>query len=766
MIAPKVTGYFPLLPEARELYRACEKFSADQGKQYRSAINLFSAYLDITGQELSGRGASYINAIAKGFYGFLVVEVDCSEASRYSAFNRVERLLAIKQNRSLMTNVSTITKTLYMLEAVEDYKALKKDKDKLREYEGDFVAVRGGPPIFINMIEFRRKFPSVADEVVKAISVYLSRYPRNSAITEKTHIHNVLDLFCRSMRDETHFKLLSEPMHVNRFFEHYSELEHKHAEREGQNIRSFSISWNCRMRVVDEVFVRHGIISRPQYKLPRSIYKLRKDEPRGQVVTNALSAGLTDISLAIKDGDAADLILDKIESDISMVARWCEEARAITMQKFRRRRELARAYRNGLAIDPHEIETRYPALDRLDDYSGLAKRCAAWEAEPFSMSESKLLSIFGKARRASADELGLLTSSTLLPFLYLLVREHPAITPAWLEDFALYNKHGIRSGLRRVGKQWIAVGRKPRKGAGRSMQVIPLNKRSKRLFVEILLLSREARKHLKAVGDHDYRYLLIGGQSGFKSAKRVSLNSQDSTRYINSTLTTVIKRSVEPSISSVEKDYLIKRLSLRELRTSCGVQVFLKTRSLRKAAQALGHEVFNQAQIDRYIPRELSEFMVDRWVRIFIEGMIFEAMKDSAYLHEAVSLADVEHIDEFLRNHQWKPLPAAIVKGYGEGFKAAMEQACSDKIYIPVCAQVCTLLLSIGYLLDELQSDGKAIPKKLSLWHGTATFIAAVKNEAVEAMELSITPSALAVIKESEPSLELVSRLRKEIACA
>lgn len=766
MIAPKVTGYFPLLPEAKELYSFCEGLGADAKKQYKSAINLFNAYLDITGQKLNRRGPSEIDSIAKGFYGFLAVEVNCSEASRYSAFNRVERVLSIKLNRSIVSEVSTVTETLYMAEAVEEYKALRKDSSKLREYKGDFVAVRTGPPIFINMIEFRRRFPSVADETVRAISVYLSRFPRNSAITEKTHINNVLDLFCRSMKDETHFQLLSEPLHVNRFFEHYSNLEHKYVEREGQNLRAFSVAWNCRMRVVEEVFIRHGIISKPQYQLPRSIYKVRKDEPKAGNAINSLSVGLTDISIALRDGEAADLILEKFESDIARVERWCEEARAITMQKYGRRRELARAYLKGLKIDPVEIESRYTALDRMGEYSELAKQCAAWESEPFTMSEPKLFAAFGKERRVIADELGLLTSSTLMPFLYLLVREHPAITPAWLEDFVLYNKNGVRTGLRRAGKQWVAVGRKPRKGAGRSVQVIPLNKRSKRLFVEIILLTRQARNHLKASRNQDYRYLLIGGQSGLKSAKRISLNSQSSIRYENSTLTKVIKRSADSSISVAEKDCLFKRLSLRDLRTSCGVQVFLKTRSLRKAAQALGHEVFNQAQIDRYIPRELSEFMVNRWVRIFIEGMIFEAMKDSDFLHEAVSLVDVGDIDSFLRNHQWKPLPAAVVKGYGSGFEVAMEQVGSDKIYIPVSAPICTLLLSIGSLLDEIQSMGKAIPEKLSLWHGTATFIAAVKGEAVETMELPITPSALAVIKKSEPSLALISRLRKELSRA
>ncbi|WP_219094931.1 hypothetical protein [Pseudomonas sp. UMAB-40] len=766
MIVPKVAGYFPLLPDASIILDSCQNDGNDERKKYGTAINVFNCYLDITDQRCLELPDDKLNLLLQRYYGFLVVETSAIDQNRYTLFNRVERLLKTRFNRVLSTDVSTLCETQYMQEGVRQYRGLRKSVRKLKAYHGDFVSVRNGKPIFINLINFRQKFPEITDDVFESISVYLGRFPRNSAITELSRVNRVLELFCRTLKGDQDFRLLKNSEHVSRFFEHYHVLERKQVEHEGGNVKVFSVTWNCCMRIVEQIFIHDGIIAQSSSPLPRSFYKARADEPRADGHPDKLFAGLTEISIAIKDEEAAELVLDRIETDIDWVVRWSEQARALTMQRLKRRRFLARSYKSGQPIVSEDVERRFPELAGVADYNLFSSRCAAWDENAFMLTEGQLKVLFGNQRRWWVEELGLLTTTTLMPFLLLLVHEHPAITPSWFEGFTLYNKHGIRSGIRRVKKLWVAVGKKPRKGSGRAIQAITLNKRSRKLFVEILMLTREARLHLKAADNQDYRYLLIGGQSGFKKPKRHTLSKPSTTRYDNSSITTTIMNSVESANDSEHLIELFERLSLRELRTSRAIQIFLKTRSLRKASQALGHEEFTQSQMDRYVPKRFSEFMVDRWVRIFIEGMIFEAMKDSDYLHEAVSFTDVADIDRFLTNHQWKPLPSVIIKGYGVGYSDAIKTLSSEKIYLPFSAEVCTVLLSIGVALDSVVRAHQPVPKHLKLWHGTANFIAAVKNEANEHPELPITPAALAVIRNSEADPDLIHRLKKELPYA
>ncbi|WP_342623661.1 hypothetical protein [Pseudomonas alkylphenolica] len=727
-----------------------------------TAISVFNSYLDITGQSCLNVTDDTLNVLMQDYYGFLQVEVDSTMGLRYGYFNRIERIFRVCFGANIVANVSASIDHQYMQVSSKGYRALFKNKSKLKAYGGDFAEARGGKKVFINLIEFRRNFGELADAVADFFSIHISRYPFKSAVTENNHFLSVCDLLCRTLKGPADFDLLRTAGNVYPFFEHYLKKEREHIVRVGADEKAFCVRWNCWMRIVSQVFIHNGLIADPGCPLPKAMFKTRSDED------NAIKdfGGLTNISIAIRDEQAADIILESFESDIAQVVSWCEEARAITMEKYHLRKHLTRLHNSEQAIDEKKLAERYPNLELDLNFSILASKCAVWTENAHVMSEALMRKTFGGFRKMWADYLGVLDSSTLLPFLYLLVREHPAITPAWIESFELYNKNGARKGIRKIRGTWVAVGKKPRKGSGRAIQVIILNKRSRRIFIQMLQLTKEARGYLKSIGSPDYRFLLIGAKSGFKQPIRCNLETAFSTRYRKSELVKVIKKQLSDDDSLGRLNTLFKRLSLRSLRSSCAIQIFLKTRSLKKASQALGHEQFYIAQMRRYIPAAFIAFMVNRWVRIFVEGMIFKAMEGSRYLFDAVSFNHIDDIDRFFQNHEWKPLPMAIVKGYGAVDNSIPKSQKTDRIYLPVDPQLCTLLMSIGSVLDQIEQDGKTVPRALGRWHGTATFLNAVKNTANESSELPISAAAIAVIQNSEPNIELVRRIKQVLRSA
>ena len=101
---------------------------------------------------------------------------------------------------------------------------------------------------------------------------------------------------------------------------------------------------------------------------------------------------------------------------------------------------------------------------------------------------------------------------------------------------------------------------------------------------------------------------------------------------------------------------LASLVSFRSLRRSMALYDYFENRSVSSASEILGHTKVSWGLITSYIPQSLIDFFNARWVRQFQNAIVFEAMKDSPYLFEAIDIKP-ENLKAFLKNHGLKDLP-------------------------------------------------------------------------------------------------------------
>lgn len=140
-------------------------------------------------------------------------------------------------------------------------------------------------------------------------------------------------------------------------------------------------------------------------------------------------------------------------------------------------------------------------------------------------------------------------------------------------------------------------------------------------------------------------------------------------------------------------------------------------------SDALGHSSYNPKLLSHYLPEPILSFFQDRWVRIFQNAIIYEAMKDSDHLFDAVDFS-ADEIDKFLRNHQLKPLPEHLITGQVSNLTANVEnggQTRNGNAVIPVSTPILRILNGIIELVDS--AKGRGIKPIAAQWYETARFV-------------------------------------------
>ena len=115
-------------------------------------------------------------------------------------------------------------------------------------------------------------------------------------------------------------------------------------------------------------------------------------------------------------------------------------------------------------------------------------------------------------------------------------------------------------------------------------------------------------------------------------------------------------------VSKERAQEVASMLTINRLRASSGVEVFLKTNSVKKMCEALGHKEERADLVNRYLPLPILKYFKDRWIRIFQNAIVYEAMKESKYLHKAIDLSP-DALEEFLENHRLDRLHGHVKDG-------------------------------------------------------------------------------------------------------
>jgi hypothetical protein len=204
--------------------------------------------------------------------------------------------------------------------------------------------------------------------------------------------------------------------------------------------------------------------------------------------------------------------------------------------------------------------------------------------------------------------------------------------------------------------------------------------------------------------------LLLTCKQGFSYPVRVKRLATDTSLDFR---TNHMAESLEntTSLNREQRAQYAQRFSLPALRASCGVLVYLKTRSIREMAEALGHAGDDGKLIHRYLPEPISAFFQERWIRIFQAGILVEALKDSDQLFAATGFGSINEIDVFLKNHALK-LPKE--NHSDESFNSPKSGSIpKTNIVFGVNAEILTMLVSLQHAVENAT---KVVHEKARYW--------------------------------------------------
>lgn len=416
----------------------------------------------------------------------------------------------------------------------------------------------------------------------------------------------------------------------------------------------------------------------------------------GHVVKASL---LTTIPLQVSDTEAKELLFRDIRQDFEFTLAWARhevsEARA---RRIRRVHAAAQA------------ESLTPSRKRrLRDTDTAEQRQAHFIRASFALERIGYSYLSDDPERTDSytllqsycpSELGLATPRHILAHATVLVANHPQITPAFLEELQMFDAQGAQVGLVSTDAGWYLRGVKRRKGPRLAEQDILLTGETYQVVLDLIEMTAPMREWLKEQDDPLWRrlFLVLPTMASRPTQWRPSAEAFRQTEWLaermasTSACASEVAAGPDPTAHCAHQAQRIaSNFSLKRLRSSAAVLVYIDTGSVETMARALGHTEWRPKLLDRYLPRPIQEFFTERWVRLFQTGIICMALEGSPLRLEASGFGTLAELDEFLENHALKPVPAHLE---GSNAPAASAAADSTRLVFGLDTQILTLLIS------------------------------------------------------------------------
>jgi hypothetical protein len=526
------------------------------------------------------------------------------------------------------------------------------------------------------------------------------------------------------------------------FFNEFAHYYFKEMKARGNVIRHAARAWKSTFVNLVNAMAASGAIAAPEPPVPvaragvvvtGAETNIRKSSSGTLIKVNSL----TDIPLQITDSEAKEILFRDIEDDFAAIVTWAEfEARDL----WRRHLDAGAMAERGTPRSESTpgIHTGVLWLTDITNPDWLANCAATYRLHGHSSARQAALFYGSVGVTDVAYSLGIPTSGALLPHGALLVANHPEITTAFLDTLELYDRNGKLTGFVDTDSRKYLIGYKRRRGDHRAEQRVLLDCRTAEVVEQIIALTNPLREYLRREGNDAWRYLFLTTGSMATTPRRSQFSNQCSAfeRWGRDGLANSLK--ARTGIAEGIAEELAKRFSLRALRGSSALRVYIRTGSVQKMAEALGHENYSPKLLDHYLPGPIQAFFRDRWIRLFQTGMICEAMKESRFLLEASGFSSMAELDDFLANHAIRLVPAHLLD---PGKKPAKKEEDKTEIVFGISDGILTALISIQ----------KAVETSTSSPNGRAVYWAGISRRLVSYVRTLVDrPDLLACLEVAE----------------
>ncbi|MVW84784.1 hypothetical protein EI969_02265 [Pseudomonas sp. PB101] len=499
------------------------------------------------------------------------------------------------------------------------------------------------------------------------------------------------------------------PIKIKNCFVQFMLVYFNNSAANGLDIPSRTRSYSKFIFSIEEAFLQGGVWAKPfGGSLPKPY---TTDTPGAETNITNMNDGetikeklITQIPLQITDRSAIELLFRTINEDINLILAWAK-----SRVRDLRKRQITR---NRLASTGTPIIASWPKSIRVAAM-GEANFCATFNMYGLKYIRDNFATLFGeKAEKSKIAPFFVLPGrDDFYFFQFLLVHGHPCITESFFLNFELYNKSGQLSGILKTDTGHQLVGYKDRRKGDLSEQKIDLTPREAVLIRQIITLTAPLRSELKSAGDDNWRYLFLQCSHELNYPNINKPRKLTKNQTVETMEEIISQLSVHTKRSRSELKNFIHRVSLTTLRASCGVAIYLKTKSVEEMAKALGHSEYNSSLLSRYLPEPILAFFQTRWIRAFQRGIICEAMKDSPYLLQVASFQSMDELHEFLENHAIKEIPPHLL--YPEKNRTNRVPAHSEPITAPYIERV-LISIDVGILtaLLSVQAAVSASPRR------------------------------------------------------
>lgn len=730
-------------------------------------LNIYRVFIDVTitfgKHEYQARdiinNEKKLNHHLKQLIGFLYSEhIETSLVSKYGYARNYINIFthfAKKYDMNLdKISLSASKVTNDAMKCITAFKAVNPNKARLNYYAGWTVITKEGKEMLLHLALFRDAFgEQLTNQIHESIANHIYKLKSSTSVNVIFYLTRLLNSFTQlcSTRSELLNCLKPERFHV--FMEQVLNVQFALSIRNNNDPKVFFDQWGCSIYHFNECFVETGVFEEPlkPFLTPKFILPRESEfsfSIGGELTYEEKERWLVDIPLSIKDDDVVEVVRGRLAAELNNIQK---NSHKVFKEIENRQSQIERDVKSG-SIKPLPVNHSKCPFPIGKEY--ISNTVATFYKHGFGATKS-YPSFLGYAGRHEelCKVLNLpngLSNSTLTS---LLALEHPVITPGWLEKWQLYDKSGTMIGFKQSGNSWVAVSNKDRRGAQLSQQVVVLNDYSKSIVQLLIKQTAFSRKALKdkaekaADGNDDWRYMMLVAKVA-KPSRPQTFKGQ-------------INITENASGLAVESEPKSKwSVSLRTIRKARGLQIYLETRSLQAVAEALGHKNVKVELLGQYLPKPLMDYFNERWVRQFQNAIVYESLKESPYVFDAIDF-DENELEVFLANHGLGELPENLKKAKNsvlyEKNQSFIESI--DELVYCLSTPLLQVFIAIKSVVENTP-DCNVLKPIVTVWYEAAVFVLSSLD-----LQNRINKDVRALYDEAKSRPIDVERFRENLLC-